>query len=127
MIAVDTSALIAVLLREPEGPRCSSILSDNSSLFLSAATLAEVLVVASGRNVGHEMSALIDLFGFEIVPVTAATALRISAIYATWGRGRHPASLNFGDCFSYDTAKTHACPLLFVGDDFSKTDLESVL
>jgi ribonuclease VapC len=59
--------------------------------------------------------------------VTAATALRISAIYATWGRGRHPAALNFGDCFSYDTAKTHACPLLFVGEDFSKTDLESAL
>ena len=91
------------------------------------ATLAEALVVASGRNVGHEMSALIDLFGFEIVPVTAATALRISAIYASWGRGRHAAALNFGDCFSYDTAKTYACPLLFVGDDFSKTDLESVL
>jgi ribonuclease VapC len=127
VIAVDTSALVAVLLREPEGPRCSSILSDSSSLVLSAATLAEALVVASRRNVGDEMSALIDLCGFEIVPVIAATALRISAIYATWGKGRHPAALNFGDCFSYDTAKTHNCPLLFIGGDFSKTDLKSVL
>jgi ribonuclease VapC len=127
VIAVDTSALIAVLLREPEGSRCSSILSDNSSLFLSAATLAEALVVASGRNVGHEMSALVDLFGFEIVPVTAATAKRVGDVYRMWGKGRHAAGLNFGDCFSYDTAKTHACPLLFVGDDFSKTDLESAL
>jgi ribonuclease VapC len=127
VIAVDTSALISVLLAEPEGARCSSILSDNSDLFLSAATLAEALVVASGRNIAAEMSALIDLIGFEIVPVTAATALRISAIYTTWGRGNHPAALNFGDCFSYDTAKSYACPLLYVGEDFSKTDLESVL
>lgn len=73
------------------------------------------------------MSDLIDLLNFEIVPVTAATARRVKAIHATWGRGRHPAGLNFGDCFAYDTAKTHACPLLYVGEDFRKTDLQSVL
>ena len=127
MIAVDTSALIAVLLREPEGPRCASILSDNSDLLLSAATLAEALVVASGRNVGDELSALIDRLAFEIVPVTAATAMRVGTIYTAWGRGRHPAALNFGDCFAYDVAKTYACPLLFIGEDFRKTDLQSVL
>ena len=127
MIVVDTSALIAVLLREPEGPRCASILSDNSDLLLSAATLAEALVVARGRNFGDELSALIDRLAFEIVPVTAATALRVGDIYRTWGKGRHAASLNFGDCFAYDVAKTHACPLLFIGEDFRKTDLDCVL
>lgn len=73
------------------------------------------------------MSDLIDLLNFEIVPVTVATARRVKAIHAAWGKGHHPAGLNFGDCFSYDTAKTHACPLLYVGEDFRKTDLQSVL
>ena len=54
-------------------------------------------------------------------------SLDVLTAYWTWGKGRHPAGLNFGDCFAYDTAKTHACPLLYVGDDFRKTDLQSVL
>ena len=73
------------------------------------------------------MSRLIDELGFEIVPVTPASARRIAAVYARWGRGAHPAGLNFGDCFSYEVAKQHSCPLLYVGADFSKTDLESAL
>ena len=79
------------------------------------------------RGVAAEMQELADQLGFEIVPVSAVTARRIGHVYRAWGKGRHPAGLNFGDCFSYDTAKTYACPLLFVGEDFSKTDLESAL
>ena len=73
------------------------------------------------------MTRMIDGLGLEIVSVTPSSARRVAAAYARWGRGTHPAGLNFGDCFSYEVAKEHSCPLLFVGDDFSKTDLESAL
>jgi ribonuclease VapC len=66
-------------------------------------------------------------WAFEIVSVTPASARRIAAAYERWGRGMHPAGLNFGDCFSYEVAKERSCPLLYVGDDFSHTDLESAL
>ena len=89
--------------------------------------MAEALIVAGRRNVGEEAARLIDGLGFEIVSVTAASARRIGAAYARWGKGLHPAGLNFGDCFAYEIAKEHSCPLLYVGDDFSKTDLESAL
>ena len=70
---------------------------------------------------------MIDGIGFEIVTVTAGSARRIAQAYAKWGNGVHPAALNFGDCFAYEVAKDRACGLLYVGDDFSKTDVESVL
>jgi ribonuclease VapC len=127
MIAVDTSALMAVILDEPRAAACIEALEHAPGLVISAATVAEALIVATRRGVSAEMQELADQLGFEIVSVSAATAKRVGDIYRTWGRGRHAAGLNFGDCFSYDTAKTYACPLLFVGDDFSKTDLESVL
>jgi ribonuclease VapC len=62
-----------------------------------------------------------------VEPATAATARRVAAIYLRWGKGYHPARLNFADCFAYDVAKQHACPLLFVGDDFSRTDIQAAL
>ena len=94
---------------------------------ISAGTVAEALIVAARRNLGEEVTRLIDGLGFEVVSVTAASARRVAAAYAQWGRGAHPAGLNFGDCFSYEVAKEHSCPLLYVGDDFAKTDLESAL
>jgi ribonuclease VapC len=63
----------------------------------------------------------------DIVSVTPASARRIAAAYSRWGRGGHPAGLNFADCFSYELAKEHACSVLYVGDDFSKTDLTSAV
>jgi ribonuclease VapC len=59
--------------------------------------------------------------------VTLAAARRIAQAYELWGKGMHPAALNLGDCFAYEVAKEHACRLLYVGDDFSKTDIERVL
>ncbi len=73
------------------------------------------------------MALLIDGLPLDAISVTRETALRTSQIYARWGKGIHPAALNFGDCFAYDVAKEHSCRLLYVGDDFSKTDIESVL
>jgi ribonuclease VapC len=73
------------------------------------------------------MPRLIEGLGLEIVAVTAASARRIAKAYERWGRGLHPAGLNFGDCFAYEVAIEHSCRLLFAGDDFSKADVGSVL
>ena len=73
------------------------------------------------------MVQLIDGLAVEIVPVTAASAQRVAAAYATWGKGQHSAALNFGDCFAYDVAKTNSCPLLCVGQDFGRADVECVV
>ena len=127
MIAVDTSALMAIALGEAEADACIAILETEIQVIISAGTVAEALIVAARRNLGEEVTRLIDGLGFEVVSVTAASARRVAAAYAQWGRGAHPAGLNFGDCFSYEVALEHSCPLLYVGDDFSKTDLESAL
>jgi ribonuclease VapC len=89
--------------------------------------LAEVLIVSARRRVVTQMANFLQQFDLNIVPVTAASARRIGRAYEQWGRGLHPAALNFGDCFAYEVAKEHACRLLYVGDDFAKTDIESVL
>ncbi len=127
MMAVDTSALMAIVLREAEAEACKARLETETELLISAGTVAEALIVAARRNVEDEMHRLIDGLGFEIVAVTAMAAPRIAAAHRQWGRGRHPAALNYGDCFSYDLARHHACPLLFVGNGFAKTDLISAL
>jgi ribonuclease VapC len=127
VIAIDTSALMAIVLGEVEADACIRALETEAEIIISAATVSEALIVAARRNVGEEVARLIDGLGFEIVSVTPASARRIAVAYARWGRGAHPAGVNFGDCFSYEVAKEHSCPLLYVGDDFSKTDLESAL
>jgi len=127
MIAVDTSALMAIAFGEKEADACMRVLETESEVVISAGTVAEALIVAARRNVAEEVTRLIDGLGFEVVSITPASARRIAAAYERWGRGTHPAGLKFGDCFSYEIAKERACPLLYVGDDFSKTDLESAL
>ncbi len=124
MIAVDTSALMAVLLGEPQAEACMLALEQSDDLLISAGTVAEALIVAARRGLDAEMARLIDGLGFEIVSITAAAARRIAASYARWGKGIHPAGLNFGDCFAYEVAQEHDCPLLFVGSDFARTDLD---
>jgi ribonuclease VapC len=124
VIAVDTSALMAILLGEKDADSCISVLEAETSLLISAGTVAEALIVAGRRKIGEEMTDLIDRLGFEIVSVTPAAAQRIAHAYATWGKGFHPAALNFGDCFAYEVAKNRGCPLLYVGDDFAKTDIK---
>jgi ribonuclease VapC len=127
MIAVDTSALMAIVLNELEAGACIAALEAEPEILISAGTVAEALIVAARRNVAEEMSRVIDELGFEVVPVSLATAQRIAGAYAKWGKGIHPAGLNFGDCFAYEIAKERDCPLLFVGTDFSKTDVKRVL
>jgi ribonuclease VapC len=127
MIAVDTSALMAIVFDEPQSDACIEALLSDENVVISAGTVAESLIVAARRNVGEELASLIDKFGFEIVTVTPASARRIGRAYEDWGKGMHRAGLNFGDCFAYAVAKENGCRLLYVGNDFSKTDIESVL
>ena len=127
MIAVDTSALMAIVLGEPEADACMRVLQSETDVLISAATLAESLIVGARRNVVQEITRLVEGLGFEIITVTAASARRVAEAYARWGKGVHPAGLNFGDCFAYEVSKENSCPLLFVGEDFSRTDLKSAI
>jgi ribonuclease VapC len=127
MIAVDTSALMAIVLNEPEADACIATLETEDDLLISAGTVAEALIVAARRNVEKEMERLIDGLGFEIVSVTPASARRIARAYESWGKGVPPAALNFGDCFVYEVAKERGCRLLYVSEDFKKADIESAL
>jgi ribonuclease VapC len=127
MIAVDTSALMAIVLGGPKADACIAVLESEVEVLISAGTVAEALIVAARRGVFEEMAGLIEGLGFNIVTVTSASARRIAESQKRWGKGVHAAGLNFGDCFSYDVAKSHSCRLLFVGDDFSKTDVQSAL
>ncbi|MYF11972.1 MAG: type II toxin-antitoxin system VapC family toxin [Gammaproteobacteria bacterium] len=126
MIVIDTSALMAILLREPEALECSRVLGRSGPLLISAATVAEALIVSERRGVGMEMSQLIEGLELEVDSVSPASARGVAQAYAKWGKGQHPAGLNFGDCFSYELAKRHEFPLLCVGRDFVRTDLSTL-
>lgn len=123
MIVVDTSALMAVILDEPEAPACVEALDQADELVISAATVTEALIVASRRGLRDQMAALLARLGFTVVPVQEADARRAAEAHSRWGRGVHPAGLNFGDCFSYALANHRDCPLLYVGNDFAQTDV----
>lgn len=127
MIAIDTSALMAIVLDEPQADACSAAVSTRRPRIMSAVTLAEALIVAGRRGLGVRMGEALDLVDAEIVPADAATARRVGAAYGLWGKGVHPAKLNLADCFSYDVARASGCPLLYVGDDFAQTDIVSAL
>lgn len=127
MIAVDTSALMAILLDEPEAAACTEALSTSDRIVISAGTVAEAMIVAERRGVGAEMAGLVDGLGLEVANVTLAVARRVAESHAEWGKGVNPAGLNFGDCFAHEVAKTHDCPLLYVGRDFARTDVASVV
>jgi len=127
MIAVDTSALMAIVLDEPQAEACMTALEVENEILISAGTVAEALIVSARRNVGEEMAQLIDGLGFDIIDVTSAVARRVADTYNRWGKGVDPAALNFGDCFAYALAKERGCALLYVGDDFARTDIRSVL
>jgi len=118
---------MTIALGEAEADACIRVLATEPELVISAGTVAEALIAAARRNVGEEMTRMIDQLGLEIESITPASARRIAAAYERWGRGAPAGGLNFGDCFSYEVAKERSCPLLYVGDDFSKPDLESAL
>jgi ribonuclease VapC len=127
MIAIDTSALMAIVMNEPEADACISAIEQADRLLISAVTVAEAMIVASRRNVGEEMTRLVEGLGFEVIDLNEKSARSVAEAYEKWGKGAHPAALNFGDCFSYVAAKANSCRLLYIGEDFNLTDLESAL
>ena len=126
MIVVDTSVLMAIALDEPDADGCIAALADADEVLISAGTLAETLIVAAGKGIASKMARTVEAFGFTVKPVSESDARRVGQAYARWGKGIHPASLNFGDCFAYVLAKDQDCPLLFIGKDFAQTDVQGV-
>jgi len=128
-LAIDTSALAAILLQEPEAGQFLRILSSAGNLAISAANKAELLIVVRSR-LGTDGIAkaleLLAMYGIAVIPVDDADAELAANAFERFGKGRHPAGLNFGDCFSYALANRLNVPLLFKGNDFSKTDLTGV-
>ena len=127
MIVLDTSALLAMLMGEPEAERIAAKLKSADVIIMSAGTLAGARVVASRRGIGSVLDKLLDDIAVGIETLDAADAVEVSKAYEKWGKGFHPASLNFGDCFSYVTAKRLGAPLLYIGNDFAKTDIVSAI
>ena len=127
MIVVDTSALMAIIQDEPAASDCRSAIAQQEQMLIAAPNLTEALIVAARRGLHDEMARLIDAFELIVVPLTEPLAHAAVRAYRHWGKGFHPAGLNFGDCFAYALAKEHDCPLLFVGDDFAKTDVKATI
>ena len=126
MIALDSSALIEVVAEQPMADACAEVLLRND-LIISAATLAEALIVARRKRVARQLDQLIALLRLDVEEVDAAFAQRAAFAYARWGKGFHPADLNYGDSFSYALAEMYGCPLLYAGNDFARTDVVSAL
>jgi ribonuclease VapC len=128
-MVVDTSALIALLSMEPESARLAVALESDATRLISAATVVEAgLVIESryGPVGGRELDLLIAKAGLSIEAVTAEQADVARDAWRRYGKGRHSAGLNFGDCFSYALAKVTGEPLLFKGDDFTHTDIAAI-
>ena len=127
MIAVDTSALMAIVLNEPPATACRTAIGSDAPRLISAVTLAEALIVSARRGLSEEMGDVLRFVGAEIVPVTVHVSRQAAAAYASWGKGVHPARLNLADCFAYALARSRGCRLLYVGEDFAQTDVASAL
>jgi len=130
-IVVDTSALAAIVFGEPDAAMFVTALAAHAAdVSISAATLVEARIVVEGRQ-GRD--ALDDLeralmkAAVKVEPVDEGQAALASTAWQRFGKGRHAADLNFGDCFSYALSKSLGAPLLFKGQDFSQTDVASVL
>lgn len=128
MIVVDTSAIIAVLYREPEFDQFVRLITDAENCSLSAVSYLEAAMVLIGRSTpdaANELDAFLVQMQMEIVPFDYELAIRARDAFVHFGRGRHPARLNFGDCVSYALAQARGLPLLYKGEDFAKTDVLS--
>ena len=125
-MVLDTSALLALLLNEAEAPAILQAIEADPIRLVSAATLVETAIVIEsrvGEVGGRELDLLLHKAAIEVVAVDAGQADLARHAYRQFGKGRHPAGLNYGDCFAYALSQSAGQPLLFKGDDFSKTDV----
>ena len=127
---VDTSAILAILREEPEAEAFNAALLEAPRVAMSAATLLEVTMVTEGRavpGIRSRVERLLAQSGMDIIPFTAEHAAIAADGWRRFGKGRHPAGLNLGDCFAYALAQSRNEPLLFKGADFSQTDVKAAL
>lgn len=128
MIAADTSALVAVVLGDRDAEGVLAAL-ESQPVALSAVSLTEAAIVVEARqgpDASRDLELLVAGVVDRIVPIDSDHARAAVAAWQRFGKGRHPAALNFGDCFSYATASLANLPLLFTGNDFAQTDLRAV-
>lgn len=129
MIVVDTSAVVAVLSGEPERDRVNAALAGSAASLMSAANYLECSIVLASRfgdDGVHDLRLYLHEAGIEIVPVDRDQADVALDAWMRYGKGRHGAALNFGDCFAYALASLRGAPLLFVGEDFTRTDVAAL-
>ena len=125
---IDTSALFALLVGEPEAPRMASALEEDSVRMISASTLVEIGIVVEARYGdagGRELDLLLHRLGIDVVAVTAEQAEVARSAWRRFGKGRHSAGLNYGDTFAYALSAVSGEPLLFKGGDFEATDVHA--
>ncbi|MGO9519702.1 MAG: type II toxin-antitoxin system VapC family toxin [Candidatus Korobacteraceae bacterium] len=125
-MVIDTSALLAVFLAEPERKRFLELITQAETRLISAANSLEtgiVLEARRGEMAGREFDLFLIRAQVDVVPVDPEQIEIARAAWRKYGKGRHPAALNFGDCFAYALAKTSGEPLLAKGADFVQTDL----
>jgi ribonuclease VapC len=126
-MVIDTSAIVAIAHNEPEAISFEQRIADDPVRLISAATVLEAAMVLEtrlGEAGGSELDLWLHRAGVEIIAVDAEHADQARRAWRRYGKGRHPAGLNFGDCFSYAVAALAGEPLLFKGDDFARTDIK---
>ena len=124
---LDTSALLAVLFDEPDADYFERAIASATTCRMSVANYLEAVMVAESRmgdEGGRQLDDLVETAGIEFVPVTAEQVQVARLGWRQYGKGNHPAALNFGDCFAYALAKVSSDALLYKGDDFTLTDVE---
>lgn len=128
-MVVDTSAVMAVLNKEPARGAILEALAGAETRIMSTATALECVIVVEGRfgpGAAGQVDVLFPQVGIELVPVDAGQYYAAAEAWRKYGKGRHPAALNYGDCFSYALAKLSGEPILCIGNDFVRTDVTVV-
>ena len=124
---VDSSAVLAVLYREPDAERYETAIGTATGCRMSVANVLEASIVLEGRGgmaAGHELDTFLKDAAIEPMPVTVEHMEAARRAWRRFGKGNHPAALNYGDCFAYALADVTGEPLLFKGEDFARTDIE---
>jgi ribonuclease VapC len=127
-MVIDSSALVAILFGEPEAGGFVDAIAEAEPRLMSAANLLEAAIVVDnqlGPVAGRQLDRFVEQARIEIAPVTERQVRTARQAYLDYGRGSHPAKLNFGDCFAYALANATGEPLLFKGDDFEQTDIKA--
>lgn len=126
---LDTSALMSIVLGEPDAPVFVAALQNGEPVAMSAASWLEAAIVAENRAglTPQGLDETLDWIAPEVVPVTLDQMRLAREAHRRFGKGRHKAALNFGDCFAYALARERKAPLLFKGADFSETDVKAAI